>query len=181
MGIYCPSFSKVNVGLKILKQRDDGYHNIYTLFQKLDFGDELLLKKMENGCLITSNVDWIPTDKSNICYKAYNALKNIYPNLGGICIQIKKKVPIGSGLGGGSANGAAVLKELNNLYNLGLSMLELEKIGASVGADVSFFIRGGTQLGEGLGNKLTPLPKPCLLYTSPSPRDRQKSRMPSSA
>ena len=160
MGIYCPSFSKVNVGLKILKQRDDGYHNIYTLFQKLDFGDELLLEKMENGCLITSNVDWIPTDKSNICYKAYNALKTLYPALGGICIQIKKKVPIGSGLGGGSANGAAVLKELNNLYDLGLSIFELEKVGVSVGADVSFFIRGGTQLGEGIGNKLTPLPNP---------------------
>ena len=160
MGIYCPSFSKVNVGLKILKQRDDGYHNIYTLFQKLDFGDELLLEKMENGCLITSNVDWIPTDKSNICYKAYNALKTLYPDLGGISIQIKKKVPIGSGLGGGSANGAAVLKELNNLYDLGLSIFELEKVGVSVGADVSFFIRGGTQLGEGIGNKLTPLPNP---------------------
>ena len=92
MGIYCPSFSKVNVGLKILKQRDDGYHNIYTLFQKLDFGDELLLEKMENGCLITSNVDWIPTDKSNICYKAYNALKTLYPALGGICIQIKNLI-----------------------------------------------------------------------------------------
>ena len=159
MSIYCPSFSKVNIGLKVLKQRDDGYHNIYTLFQKLDFGDELILEKMENSCLITSNVDWIPTDKSNICYKAYNVLKTLYPNLGGICIQIEKKIPIGSGLGGGSANGAAVLKGLNNLYDLGLSMLELEKIGASVGADVPFFIRGGTQLGEGLGNKLTPFPK----------------------
>ena len=160
MGIYYPSFSKVNIGLKVLNRRDDGYHNIYTLFQKLDFGDELLLEKMENSCLITSNVDWIPTDKSNICYKAYNVLKNLYPDLGGICIHIKKKVPIGSGLGGGSANGAAVLKELNNLYDLGLSIFELEKVGVSVGADVSFFIRGGTQLGEGIGDKLTPLPNP---------------------
>ena len=158
MGIYCPSFSKVNIGLKILRRRDDGYHNIYTLFQKLDFGDELLLEKTKNDCLITSNVDWVPTDKSNICYKVYNALKNIYPDLGGVGIQIEKKIPIGSGLGGGSANGAAVLKGLNNLYDLGLSILELENIGASVGADVSFFIRGGTQLGEGIGNILTPLP-----------------------
>ncbi|GIT74114.1 MAG: hypothetical protein Ct9H300mP29_1080 [Candidatus Neomarinimicrobiota bacterium] len=78
LSIYCPSFSKVNIGLKVLKQRDDGYHNIYTLFQKLDFGDELILEKMENSCLITSNVDWIPTDKSNICYKAYNVLKTLY-------------------------------------------------------------------------------------------------------
>lgn len=91
MGIYCPSFSKVNVGLKVLKLREDGYHNIYTLFQELDFGDELLFEKTENSCLITSNVDWILTDKSNICYKAYNALKNLFPDLGGICIQIKKR------------------------------------------------------------------------------------------
>tara|TARA_Y100000590_G_scaffold100308_2_gene114035 strand:+ start:7283 stop:8113 length:831 start_codon:yes stop_codon:yes gene_type:complete len=154
----CPSNSKVNIGLKVLSQRDDGYHNIYTVFQELDFGDTITIGKTDSGCKIKSNVDWIPTDKSNICYKAYSAIKTKSPYLGGISIHIEKNVPIGSGLGGGSANAAAVLKGINELYGLGLSNSELENIGASVGADVPFFIRGGTQLGEGIGDKLTLLP-----------------------
>ena len=154
----CPSNSKVNIGLKVLNQRDDGYHNIYTVFQELDFGDSITIEKTDSGCTIKSNVDWIPTDKSNMCHKAYSAIKTKFPDLGGISIHIEKNVPIGSGLGGGSANAAAVLKGMNELYGLGLSNSELENIGASVGADVPFFIGGGTQLGEGIGDKLTLLP-----------------------
>ncbi len=154
----CPSTSKVNIGLKVLNQRDDGYHNIYTVFQELDFGDTIQIEKIDDGCTIKSNVDWIPIDESNICHKAYSALKTKFPDLGGISIHIQKNVPIGSGLGGGSANGAVTLKGLNDLYGLNLSDGELEKIGATIGADVPFFIRGGTQLGEGIGDKLTLLP-----------------------
>ena len=154
----CPSNSKVNIGLKVLNQRDDGYHNIYTVFQELDFGDTIQIEKIDDGCTIKSNVDWIPIDESNICHKAYSALKTKFPDLGGISIHIQKNVPIGSGLGGGSANGATTLKGLNDLYDLNLSDGELEKIGATIGADVPFFIRGGTQLGEGIGDKLTLLP-----------------------
>jgi len=154
----CPSTSKVNIGLKVLNQRDDGYHNIYTVFQELDFGDTIQIEKIDDGCTIKSNVDWIPIDESNICHKAYSALKTKFPDLGGISIHIQKNVPIGSGLGGGSANGATTLKGLNDLYDLNLSDGELEKIGATIGADVPFFIRGGTQLGEGIGDKLTLLP-----------------------
>ena len=152
------SFSKVNIGLKVLDQRDDGYHNIYTVFQELDFRDTITIEKTGDGCTIKTNVDWIPTDESNICHKAYTSLKIKFPNIGGVSIQIEKNVPIGSGLGGGSANGAAVLKGINKLYDLGLSNRELEQIGASVGADVPFFICGKTQLGEGIGDKLTSLP-----------------------
>ena len=159
MGISCPTFSKVNIGLKILSKRNDGYHNIYTVFQELDFGDSITIKKADSGCTISSNVDWIPTDESNICYKAYTALKRKFPKLGGVSIHIKNRIPAGSGLGGGSANGAAVLKGLNKLYNLELSDDGLEKIGSEVGADVPFFIKGGTQLGEEIGDKLTPLPR----------------------
>ncbi len=158
MGIICLSNSKVNIGLKVLNQRDDGYHNIYTVFQELDYGDAIQIEKIDDGCTVKSNVDWIPVDESNICHKAYSALKKVCPDLGGVSIHIEKNVPIGSGLGGGSANGAAVLKGLNDLYDLTLPDGELEKIGATIGADVPFFIRGGTQLGEGIGDKLTSLP-----------------------
>jgi 4-diphosphocytidyl-2-C-methyl-D-erythritol kinase len=157
MGLDCPTFSKVNIGLKILSQRNDGYHNIYTVLQELDFGDSITIKKADSGCTLTSNVDWVPTDESNICHKAYTALKIKYSELGGVSIHIEKRIPVGTGLGGGSANGAAVLKGLNKLYNLELSDDGLEKTGSEVGADVPFFIKGGTQLGEGIGDNLTSL------------------------
>ena len=90
MGIQCPSNSKVNIGLKVLNQRDDGYHNIYTAYQELDFGDSITIEKNDIGCSITTNVDWVPTDETNICYKAYTALKINHSHLGGVSIHIGK-------------------------------------------------------------------------------------------
>ena len=157
MGLICPSFSKVNIGLKVLNQRDDGYHNIYTIFQELNFGDSIYIEKRDQGCKIISNVDWIPTDKSNICFKAYNEIKKEFSKVKGLCLKIGKKIPTGSGLGGGSANAAAVLKGINKIYKLKLTARELEQIARKIGADVPFFIKGKTQLGEGVGEKLTQL------------------------
>mgnify|MGYP006414251269 FL=1 len=159
MGLICPSYSKVNIGLKVLSQRDDGYHNIYTIFQELNFGDSIDIEKREHGFKIIANVDWIPTNKSNICYKAYTEIKKEFSEVKGIHIKIDKKIPIGSGLGGGSANAAALLKGIKNIYKLEVTESKLEEIGGEVGADVPFFIRGKTQLGEGIGDKLTQLPK----------------------
>ena len=159
MALICPSYSKVNIGLKVLSQRDDGYHNIYTIFQELNFGDSIDIEKREHGFKIIANVDWIPTNKSNICYKAYTEIKKEFSEVKGIHIKIDKKIPIGSGLGGGSANAAALLKGIKNIYKLEVTESKLEEIGGEVGADVPFFIRGKTQLGEGIGDKLTQLPK----------------------
>ena len=159
MGLICPSFSKVNIGLKVLSQRDDGYHNIYTIFQELNFGDSIDIEKRDHGFKIIANVDWVPTNKSNICYKAYTEIKKEFSEVKGIHIKIDKKIPIGSGLGGGSANAAALLKGIKNIYKLEVTESKLEEIGSEVGADVPFFIRGKTQLGEGIGDKLTQLPK----------------------
>ena len=157
MGLVCPSFSKVNIGLKVLNQRDDGYHNIYTIFQELNFGDSIYIEKRDKDCKIISNVDWIPTDKSNICFKAYNEVKKEFSGVKGLHLKIEKKIPTGSGLGGGSANAAAVLKGINKIYKLKLTARELEQIARKIGADVPFFIKGKTQLGEGVGEKLTQL------------------------
>ncbi len=158
MSLSLQSFSKVNIGLKITGRLESGYHTLHTIFQEIQFGDTLEIKKTESGCTLSSDKNWVPTDSSNICYKAYIALKNDFPTLGGVSIHIKKSVPAGSGLGGGSANGAATLKGINTLYHLNLSENEMETAGISIGADVPFFIRGGTQLGEGIGSDLTPLP-----------------------
>ncbi len=149
MSIDCPSFSKVNIGLRILEKRNDGYHNINTIFQELQFGDIITIDKNDHGCNIISNDIQIPSGKKNICYKAYYELIKKFPNLNGIKITIKKNIPIGSGLGGGSANAASVLKGICKLFNLGLSNNELESIALKIGADVPFFIKGGTQSGGG--------------------------------
>ena len=159
MRLICPSFSKVNIGLKVLNQRDDGYHNIYTIFQELNFGDSIHIEKRDQGCKIIANVDWIPADKSNICFKAYNEIKKEFSKVKGLYIKIEKKIPTGSGLGGGSANAAAVLKGINKIYKLKLTARELEQIARKIGADVPFFIKGGTQLGKGVGDKLTQINK----------------------
>lgn len=151
------SNSKVNLGLKILNQRPDGMHNIITLYKEIDFGDIIQIKKKKEGCSIQSNVEWIPMDKSNLCYQAYDLLsKEVNKDLG-VVINIDKKIPTGSGIGGGSANAATMLKGLNSLYSLRLKKNILEKIGSNIGADVPFFIRGGSQIGEETGYKLTPI------------------------
>ena len=151
------SNTKINIGLKVINKRSDGLHDIVTIFQEIDFGDKIQFKKVKIGCNIKSNVDWIPLDDSNLCYNAYDVLSKKFNRDLGVEIYIEKKVPVGSGIGGGSANAAATLLGINSLYNLGLDDKQLEIIGSRIGADVPFFIRGGAQVGEETGYKLTPI------------------------
>ena len=125
----------------------------------MQFGDIITIHKKNNGCDIISDDIRIPSGKKNICYKSYDELIKKFPNLSGIKITIKKKVPISSGLGGGSANAASVLKGICKLFDLNLSNDELESIAVKIGADVPFFIKGRTQLGMGIGEILMPINK----------------------
>ena len=147
------SYAKVNVGLKILNKRADGYHNISTIFQEIDLHDNLKVSKNNHGCQFTSNVSWLHNDPSNLCVIAYNHMKDLY-NIKGIDIILEKNISRGSGLGSGSSNAAAVLKSINKIYDLNVSDEDLIEIGSKIGADVPFFIKGGTQIGEGTGEKL---------------------------
>jgi len=156
-GFETQSYSKVNIGLRILNARPDGYHNIETIFQELDFGDKLIFSEGNAGCGIAVNVDWIPANGTNTICQAYQRLKARYPRMGGASIMLEKRVPVGAGLGGGSANAASTLKTLNTLFELGCSDEELTTMGLEIGADVPFFLKGGTQAGSGIGDKLTPL------------------------
>ena len=151
--ILLQSFSKVNIGLKVVKKRKDGYHDIHTVFQELDFHDQISLKKSTDGCFFTSNVNWLENNNSNLCVRAWELLAEKY-NISGVRINLNKNIPPGSGLGGGSSNAACVLKGLIKLYNLNIRHKDLIKISSLIGADVPFFIRGGCQLGSGVGNKL---------------------------
>ena len=112
-----------------------------------------MLKKRNSGCYFTSNVDWLGSDKSNLCVKAWQCLVDRF-DIAGVEIKLQKNIPPGSGLGGGSSNAASVLKGLLKLYNLNISLNDLLKIGSSIGADVPFFIKGGCQIGSGIGDQL---------------------------
>ena len=112
------SYAKVNLGLKILNKRSDGYHNISTIFQEINLYDELTVSKNISGCQFTSNVSWLHNDQSNLCVIAYNHMKNLY-DIKGIDIMLTKNISRGSGLGSGSSNAAAVLKSINKIYEIG--------------------------------------------------------------
>ena len=152
------SFAKVNVGLQIRNKRDDGFHNIHTIFQELQLHDIIALKLKDKDCEFNSNVSWLNNDLSNLCVSAWIRLKDLY-NIGGVSIDLTKNIPPGSGLGGGSSNAASILKGLVRLYNLDISHKELLPIAESLGADVPFFLKGGLQQGDGIGEKLTKLPR----------------------
>ena len=148
------SYAKVNIGLKILNKRSDGYHNISTVFQEIDLFDTITISKSDGPLKFSSNVEWLQNDQNNLCVIAYNHIKNLY-KIGGANIVLKKNISRGSGLGSGSSNAAATMKGLREIYNLEVTDSELIKIGSRIGADVPFFINGSTQIGEGIGEKLT--------------------------
>lgn len=150
---------KVNFGLQVFAQRDDGYHNIHTVFQELSFPDRIEIKTRRKGWSLACNRPDVPVDETNICIRALELLQERYPGMGGADFHLEKTIPTGAGLGGGSANGAKALTGLNEVYSLGLTSEELENIGALLGADVPFFIKGGTQVGDGVGEILTPCEK----------------------
>ena len=149
------SYAKVNIGLKLLQKRIDGYHDISTVFQEIDLYDEITISRSSNSVLeFSCNVDWLKNDEYNLCVIAYNRIKDLY-DIGGVDINLVKNISKGSGLGGGSSNAAAVMKGLIKIFNLEVTDTVLEKIGKEIGADVPFFIRGATQIGEGIGEKLS--------------------------
>ena len=152
--------AKVNIGLQVKDQCEDEFHNIHTIFQELELHDTIVLEKQQRDWSININDSTIPVDKNNTCVQAYLAIKQCFPKIDGISITLNKSIPSGAGLGGGSSNGAAVLRGLRELFDLPLNNRELSEIAVKIGADVPFFISGGTQIGDGIGNVLTPINNP---------------------
>jgi 4-diphosphocytidyl-2-C-methyl-D-erythritol kinase len=148
------AFGKINIGLNILGKRDDGYHNIETIFTPIDVCDSIDLFE-SNEIVIETNLDYLPTDENNICYKVAKMLREKYLHDEGVHIKLIKKIPIGAGLGGGSSDAAVVLNELNKMWNLNLSYNELFKIALSLGSDVPYFLKEGMAYALGRGEELT--------------------------
>lgn len=149
--------AKVNIGLQVKDQRKDGFHNIHTLFQELELHDTVSIEKRPEGWGLKIDDPRIPTDESNTCIQAYIEIKKRFPEIDGISIVLKKTIPSGSGLGGGSSDAAAMLKGLRKLFDLPLDNKELSEMAVKIGADVPFFILGGTQIGNGIGDVLSPV------------------------
>lgn len=152
--------SKVNLYLKIIRKRPDGYHDLYTLFHRISLRDTLKLKKNSApGLKLTCSNPKLSLGEDNLITKAYRALQAEYPQLGGVSAHLEKVIPIGAGLGGGSGNAAALLLGLKRLYGLPISLKRLTRIGAKLGADVPFFIHNINQaIGLGIGDRLKPKP-----------------------
>ena len=153
--------AKLNLGLRITGRRDDGYHLLQTLYQEIGFGDALTLGGGSSGS-VTLRVSGpassgVPTSNNNLCVRAARLFQARMQTRQGVHIVLDKHIPAGSGLGGGSSDAAAVLRGLNRAWQAGLTPAELETMATELGADVPFFIRGGLQLGEGIGDDLTPL------------------------
>lgn len=153
------STAKINLTLEVLHRREDGYHQLHTVFQELALFDivELRLNPRRTVELDCSRKD-LPAKEGNLAYEAASLLQSLYTPLNGVRITLDKRIPVSAGLGGGSSNAAAVLKGLNSLWGLGLSEENLLQIAARLGSDVPFFLKGGTAVGEGRGEIITSLP-----------------------
>ncbi|CAK1709899.1 4-(cytidine 5'-diphospho)-2-C-methyl-D-erythritol kinase [Vibrio crassostreae] len=154
---HWPSPAKLNLFLYITGRRDNGYHELQTLFQFVDFGDELTVtaNKKTSAITITPAIPGVATE-DNLIWKAATALQQYTSTSFGADIELKKVLPIGGGIGGGSSNAATVLVALNYLWQLNLSDDQLAKIGLKLGADVPVFVRGYAAFAEGVGEQLQP-------------------------
>lgn len=150
--------AKVNLSLEVLRRRRDGYHEIETIFQTVDLSDELEIELTDDASVtLTCSDPSIPVDESNLCHRAVLAMRQYVGESLGAKIHIHKYIPAGSGLGGGSSNAAGVLLAVNRLLGLKLPTSSLESTAAGLGSDIPFMLHGGTMLGRGRGEILTPL------------------------
>jgi 4-diphosphocytidyl-2-C-methyl-D-erythritol kinase len=154
------SFAKINLGLEITGKRADGYHTLRTIFQTIDVCDELQLRENKKQKIILAGSNpAVPWDESNTIARACALIYKNYQVRQGFDIKVKKNIPPGSGLGGGSGNAAVMLLFLDHYFNLQIPLAEMTFLAAALGADVPFFLSGGTVLGEGIGEALTALPE----------------------
>jgi 4-diphosphocytidyl-2-C-methyl-D-erythritol kinase len=159
------SFAKINLGIEVLGKREDGYHEIRTLFQTVDFSDTLDFRPLAERKIRLGGTDpSIPWDERNLVHRAAELLQQDYPKAAGVEIRVVKSVPAGKGLGGGSSNAAITLFALNGLWDLRLEKSRLQEYGRRLGADVPYFLEGGLCLGEGRGDEITTLPDLPVYY-----------------
>ena len=157
--VHLKAMAKINLGLDVLRRREDGYHEVRMIMQTVDLYDNVHIKRTkEPGIHLDTNLYFLPTDESNLAYKAAKILMDEFDIKEGVEISIRKFIPVAAGLAGGSSDGGAVLYGMNQLFDLKLTRKQLMKRGLLLGADVPYCLMRGTALAEGIGEKLTRLP-----------------------
>lgn len=155
MGYRLPAYAKINLGLRVLGKRGDGYHEIVTLMQQVDLHDDLVFEQDPKGTINLHVQDSpLPVDERNLCWQAAELLRRTYRVRSGARIVLVKRIPVGAGLGGGSSDAAATLLGLNRLWRLNLRVTQIEPLASKLGSDVPFFVQGGTAWATGRGEKL---------------------------
>lgn len=150
--------AKLNLVLRVLGRRPDGYHRIYTLFHRISVRDTLKFQKRKEGIQLVCSHPRVPI-KGNLIIRAFYLLKEKCPFRGGVSVRLTKRIPVGGGLGGGSSNAASFLIGVNRLYRLGLGPKALAGLGGKLGADIPFFLSGARHaVGTGLGDRIRPIP-----------------------
>jgi 4-diphosphocytidyl-2-C-methyl-D-erythritol kinase len=153
--------AKINLSLDVLHKRADGYHEVEMIMTMVDLADHIEIHELpQNRIIISSQSGYIPLDEKNLAYQAARLIKERYQVNQGVYIHLDKKIPIAAGLAGGSSDAAATLRALNRLWQLNIPLDELQRLGAELGSDVPFCVRGGTALATGRGELLQPIDAP---------------------
>lgn len=157
--ITLKALAKINLGLDVVRRREDGYHEVRMIMQTIHLFDKLDIRKTTDaGISITSNLSYVPTNENNLVYKAGKLLMDEFDIKEGVSVHLQKRIPVAAGMAGGSSDAAAMLYGMNQIFDLGLSRRELMERGVKIGADVPYCLMRGTALAEGIGEKLTSLP-----------------------
>lgn len=154
------AMAKINLGLDVLGRRENGYHDVKMIMQTVDLYDTLLFEKTDtSGIVLKTDHEMIPTDESNLIYKAAKLLMDSCQISQGVEITLTKRIPVAAGMAGGSTDAAAAFVGINELFGLGITKDRLKEMAVTLGADIPYCMEGGTFLSEGIGEILTPLPK----------------------
>lgn len=157
--ISLKALAKINLGLDVVRRREDGYHEVRMIMQTIHLYDRLdIAKCQEPGIHITSNLSFLPVNENNLIYKAGKMLMDEFGIASGVTVRLNKRIPVAAGMAGGSTDAAAMLYGMNELFDLKLKRNDLMERGVKIGADVPYCILRGTALAEGIGEKLTALP-----------------------
>ncbi len=166
------AMAKINLGLDVLRKREDGYHEVRMIMQTIRMYDQLDLRRSSReGIRLQTNRPYLPTDENNLVYKAARLLMDEFQVKGGLDIKLEKFIPVAAGMAGGSSDAAAAMIGVNRLFHLDLSLEELMERGVKIGADVPYCLMRGTALAEGIGEKLTalaPMPECFILIGKPA-------------
>ena len=152
------AYGKINLGLDVVRKREDGYHEVRMIMQTVNLFDKIVMEKNGTSEIRTeTNLPYVPDGEGNLAYRAAKLLADEFGITEGVTIKIKKCIPVAAGMAGGSTDAAAVMIGMNRLFSLGLSKKDLMERGVKLGADVPYCVMRGTALAEGIGEKLTPL------------------------